>query len=464
MLRSKVFNVFSTIFILAGLAVGVYLVGVKTDFIKKASGTSANLVVDVGTSFVNSADCWKNLSQGGESKGRMFASVIPDIKKLQPQYIRIDHIYDNYDVVGRDPQGQLTFNWQNLDQTVQDIIASGATPFFSLSYMPIAISKDGHVESEPANWSDWQAVIQGTIEHYSGKHGMNLASVYYEVWNEPDLFGGYKISGDKNYLDLYYYAQAGAKLAQNVNSFKIGGPSTSGLYKAWVDAMMKDVSGGNIRLDFFSWHNYYGDTNNYDNDIQNISSWLAGYPNFQNIELIVSEMGINNKNDPAYDGNLSAIHTLSAITALQAKVSKCFNFEIIDGAGPTKLWGRWGMLTNEKYGPSEPKPRYYAIQFLNKMVGDGMSVSGNGSWVKSFVRYDGSKIRILISNYDYSGKHSEAVPLTLVNLPFRKFTIARINFLGATTTQAVTVNTNTWSTVEGLDPNTAAIFEITPVQ
>jgi hypothetical protein len=175
-------------------------------------------------------------------------------------------------------------------------------------------------------------------------------------------------------------------------------------------------------------------------------------------------MGINNKNDPAYDGNLSAIHTLSAITALQVKVSKCFNFEIIDGAGATKLWGRWGMLTNEKYGPPEPKPRYYAIQFLNKMVGDSMSVSGNGSWVKAFVRYDGSKIRILISNYDYGGKHGEAVPLTLVNLPFRKFTIARINFLGGTTTQTVTVNTNTWSTVEGFDPDTAAIFEITPVQ
>jgi hypothetical protein len=121
-------------------------------------------------------------------------------------------------------------------------------------------------------------------------------------------------------------------------------------------------------------------------------------------------------------------------------------------------------LTNEKYGPPEPKPRYYAIQFLNKMVGDSMSVSGNGSWVKAFVRYDGSKIRILISNYDYGGKHGEAVPLTLVNLPFRKFTIARINFLGGTTTQTVTVNTNTWSTVEGFDPDTAAIFEITPVQ
>jgi len=463
MRHSNLFSIFSTIFVVAGLVAGIYLVGIKTGFIKKASGVPANLVADLGTSFVNPASCWDNLAQGGESKGRMLASVTSDIKKLQPQYIRIDHIYDNYDVVGKDATGKLIFNWQDLDQTVSDITASGATPFFSLSYMPPVISKDGKVESEPSNWADWQFIVQKTIEHYSGKGGLNLQNVYYEVWNEPDNFGGFKPSADPNYLDLYYYAQAGAKLAQNVNSFKIGGPATSGLYKNWFDAILTDATDGKIRLDFFSWHNYYNDTNNYDNDVNNITSWLTSYPNLKNIELVVSEMGIDSKNNSVYDGNLSAINTISAVTALQGSVSKCFTFEIIDGVGPQKLWGRWGILTNEKYGTPDEKPRYTALQFLNKMTGDSVAVTGNGSWVKSFARYDGTKIRILISNYDPEGTHSEAVPLTLINLPFRKFTVTRINFLGSSTTQTVTVDTNSWSTVETFDPNTAAIFEITPI-
>ncbi len=463
MTKSKIFNILSTFFILAGLGIGTYLVGIKTGFINRAGGIPANLVLDVGNSFVSPADCWKNLAQGGESKNRMLATVVPDIKKLQPQYIRLDHIYDNYDVVTKDGLGHLNFNWQNLDLTVQDIIASGAKPFLSLSYMPPAISKDGRVESEPASWADWQLVVQKTVEHYSGRSGMNLNSVYYEVWNEPDLFGGFKPGGEKNYLDLYFYAQSGAKSASNVNSFKIGGPATSGLYKSWIDAMLSMAQNGKIRLDFLSWHNYYSDADRYDKDVQSISSWLANYPNFQNIELIVSEMGIDSKNNPAYDGNLSAINTLSGVTSLQVNVNKCFTFEIIDGAGPDKLWGRWGMLTNEKFGAPTIKTRYYAIQFLNKMIGDRMSVTGSGSWVKSFARYDGSKIRVLVSNYAPDG-HSEVVPFKMINVPYKNFTFKRINFLGGTTSQSVTIDAdvNSWETTIAFDPNTAAIFEIEP--
>src|SRR3972149_1571123 len=52
----------------------------------------------------------------------------------------------------------------------------------------------------------WQNLAQKTVEHVSGKAGLNLSNVYYEVWNEPDLFGGYKVYGGKNYLDLYSHS------------------------------------------------------------------------------------------------------------------------------------------------------------------------------------------------------------------------------------------------------------------
>ncbi|HTK03335.1 MAG TPA: hypothetical protein VL401_01030 [Alphaproteobacteria bacterium] len=460
--RSKVFNIFSTLFIIVTLAIGVYLVGIKTGFIKHAGGIPANLVVDAGNSFASPADCWKNLAQGGESKARMLVSVIPQIKKLAPEYIRIDHIYDNYDVVSRDGQGNLNFNWTNLDLTVQDILASGALPFFSLSYMPPAISKDGQVESIPANWSDWQLVVQKTVEHYSGRSGMNLNNVYYEVWNEPDAFGGFKPGGSKNYLDLYFYAQNGAKNASGVKPFKIGGPATAGLYKSWLDGLLTMAQDGRIRMDFFSWHNYYSDADRYNKDMDNLFSWLAQYPNFINMELIVSEMGIDGKNNPAYDGNLSAIHTLSSVSSLQANVNKCFSFEIIDGAGPEKFWGRWGMLTNEKYGQPEIKTRYHAIEFLNRMTGNRMSTTGLGSWVKAFTRYDGKTIRVLVSNYAPDG-HSEVVPFKLINLPFRNFTFKRVDFLGGASSQNVAIDADSWETTLGMEPNTAAIFEVTPL-
>lgn len=458
----KILKIASSIFILVTLFIGVYLVGVKTGFINKASGVPADLVVDMGNIFINPGDCWRNLAQGGESKKRMLEPVIGDVKKLQPKYIRIDHIYDNYDVVSRDGAGNLNFNWSNLDQTVKDITAIGAIPFLSLSYMPPAISKDGKVESEPTNWSEWQYLVQKTVEHYSGPSGMNLQNVYYEVWNEPDLFGQFKAGYNKNYLDLYFYSQKGAISATNVKPFKIGGPATTGLYKNWMDSLVSYAEKGSVRLDFLSWHNYYADPDRYDSDVKSITTWLADHPNYKDIELIVSEMGINSKNDPAYDGKLSAIHTISAVTALQGSVSKCFNFEIIDGEGPEKLWGRWGLLTNEKFGTPTPKTRYHAMQFLNKMVGDRVSVNGNGTWVKAFTRHDGKSLRIMVSNFAPDG-HSEVVPLKLINVPFASFTFKQTKFLGTTTpAQAVAADGGVWSTSLGMDPNTAVIVEIIP--
>lgn len=462
MFKRRIFGVFSAIFLLSALFAGVYLVGVKTGFIKRAFGVPANLVIDLESSFVNPADCWRSLAQGGEAKGRMLAPAIADIKKLQPRYIRIDHIYDSYDVVGRGEGGKLTFNWQNLDATVSDILAMGATPFLSLSYMAPVISKDGKVESEPANWSDWQTVVQKTVEHYSGRNSMNLKGVYYEVWNEPDLFGGFKAGGNKNYLNLYQYAQAGAVSAENVNSFKIGGPATTGLYKSWIDALLVSAQSGRIRLDFLSWHDYSRDLDKYDSDVRNIAAWTSRYPGYSNIELVVSELGINSENDQAYDGKISAIHTLATTSVLQGNINKCFHFEIIDGAGPEKFWGRWGLLTNEKFGSPTPKTRYSAIQFLNRMVGERISVGGSGSWVKAFGRRDGDTTRILVVNYDPSGSHNEMVPFNLTNLPFKKFMFKRIDFLGGSSSQIVDISTLNWTTDVGFSPNTAAIFEITP--
>ena len=53
--------------------------------------------------------------------------------------------------------------------------------------MPPALADN--VTDEPRDWAEWQMTVKATIEHYSGTKGKNIPGVYYEVWNEPDLFG-----------------------------------------------------------------------------------------------------------------------------------------------------------------------------------------------------------------------------------------------------------------------------------
>jgi hypothetical protein len=437
----------------------VYLALQPTGFLGRALGAKANLVIDAGSSFDVGGRVWRNFAQGGEEKGRMLLPVINQVKTLSPSLIRIDHIYDFYDVVGGGGGG-LTFDWTKLDLTIGDILSTGAKPFISLSYMPSALGED--ILALPANWGEWETVVQKTIEHISGRDGLAVSGVYYEVWNEPDLFGKFKVKGDKSYLDLYLHSALGASRANNVLPYKLGGPATTALYKNWFDSLLNLAAANGLKLNFISWHRYSKDLDDFKSDWLNSRKWLSRYPGYSNIELITSEMGPNSENDKVYDGNFGAIHTIATAALLENDLERGFLFEIKDGPGVDKYWGRWGMLTHENFGAPTAKPRYSAILFLNQMVGKKVNVAGEGSWVKAFAKENSGIIRVLVVNYDPAGVHYEAVPLTFINLPYNKFTFRRSDFLGGRKEILVSTTGTSWTTTEGMNPNSAAIFEIIP--
>lgn len=442
----KILRLLTIIGILLGIPVGIYLVGQATGFFGHAGGTPANLVIDAGTSFPDSHDAWRNIAQGGEEKGRMLASVIPQVSALHLNYIRIDHIFDMYDVVNGN-----SFNWTNFDQTLNDILATGAKPFISLSPLP----------DTPINWADWESKVQNTVQHISGT--LHINNVYYEVGNEPDLFGGWKTYGNKNYFDLYAHSVAAANRASGIAPFKIGGPATTQLYDSWSTGFAKFILANNLRLDFYSWHKYSTNLDNFDNNAVNAEVWLteAGLPN--NTELVISELGPNSNNDPVYDNGFGAIHELAVAATLEDTVSKAFAFEVKDGPGPQKLWGRWGILTNDKFGAPSTKPRYNAFLFLNNMVGNRVRISGQGSWVKAFSKNDGRVIRTFVVNYDPNGTHTEAVPINFINLPSQNFRYRRIDWSGGVARDIqVATSESSWTSYELMNPNTASIIEITP--
>ena len=328
------------VLLLLFLPLSVYLVFQITHFFGKASGVSANLIIDTGSSFSVPGGVWRNLAQGGEEKGRMFLSIIDKVSALKPEYIRIDHVFDGYDVVKKDPSGNLSFDWSRLDLTLSDIEKTGAKPFISISYMPPVISR-GDIIDLPVSWNDWEASCQALIEHISGKGNLNTTQVYYEVWNEPDLFGSFKTYGDKNYLELYSHTVVAANRASGVNSFKIGGPATTGFYRNWFTAFIKLVKEGNLRLDFLSWHKYSMDMDEYLSDSLEAKKMLEDAGLDESIELLITEAGPDSENNPIYDMGFSAIHTLALGSVLEGNINRLFGFEIKDGPGEKKLWGRW---------------------------------------------------------------------------------------------------------------------------
>lgn len=452
--------------VLAGLAVIALLVS-QIDtirrFISRAKGEPANLVIDTQSLIGPLPRPWRNLAQGGETADWQIISLQAKLAALKPEYIRIDHLYDFYVAVSGN-SGNLTFDWSKLDTLLRQISSLGAKPFISLSYMPPAISA-GDITDLPRNWSDWSLVVQRTVEHISGTAGLNLSDVYYEVWNEPDLFGQWKTYGAKNYLTLYSYAAIGATRATNVRPFKFGGPAITAFYPNWASSLFQFVIANNLRLDFFSWHRYSPDITAYLEDVGGLNLVLEQYPQFFNIEKIITEAGHNSRNDPGFDTMYGAAHALSLSRGLTGLVDRVFTFEIQDGKDPAgqALWGRWGLFTHPDFG-SASKPRSDALSLLEKLGRDRLSLTGEGTWVSALAAAipDTQSTQVLVINYDPAAKHTELVPVTFTGLTAQNFSLTE-SFLRGQTRQLPVATTAAQFRHELFMPaNSAALITLTP--
>jgi xylan 1,4-beta-xylosidase len=281
---------------LVSLPLLIYISNIVQKILSHASPISGNIVIDSKSDLGKINSSWSAFSQGGEEPPPMLTNTVSKMRQLSPKLIRIDHIYDYYNVVKQNGK-DYTYDFSKLDETVNDIISMGALPFFSLSYMPQVFTSSGSVIDTPVNWSTWKELVKKTVEHYSGKNEKNLNGVYYEIWNEPELpqFGSFNLSGSKDYRILYFNSVQGATDAQNVNEFFIGGPAVGSYYKNWLDGFLNYVTQNKLRLDFFSWHRYHKDPNMFSNDAKNIRRDLGSYNDFKEIPIMLTEWGINSE-------------------------------------------------------------------------------------------------------------------------------------------------------------------------
>ncbi len=438
-------NLFSLIFLIGSLIALLLFFGKDEIYrlLSQATGTPASLVVDTQFPLGELPQPWKHLAQGGEDLTTdMIAPVLGQVRALAPLTIRLDHLFDGYDVVSRSDSGQLLFNWTRLDQVVSSIRSVGATPMLSLSYFPPAITT-GSIVDAPTDWNEWALVVQRTVQHYSGD--LAIPNIAYEVWNEPDLFGGWKAGKDKSYLELYRWSVLGASRTTNVQPFKIGGPATTAPYSAWVSALLRFVNDNNVRLDFLSWHRYSKNMNDFSNDLTIVDRELLKFPTLAaRLERYVTEWGPNGENDPMYDTSGGAAHLVAVTRAILGEIDRLYTFEIVDGkdVNDQALWGRWGLMTHPSTG-SQIKPRYQAIQLLNRLQGIRLKLTGEGSWVTAIAtRTTSGDIQVLAVNYDESGRHTETTPLKVSGMDQGTYTLARDLLGGGSSKTNVTADSN----------------------
>lgn len=444
---------------IAGI-VGATQLDVVREFLAGASGEEANLTVDATVSYGPVTRPWNNLAQGGEFSDWNLQPIQGKVAALNPQYIRVDHIYSFYDVVQLNGD-QLTYNFTKLDTVIDGILATGAKPYISLSYMPVPISEDGTITGKPKKWEYWQDVVRATIHHYSVEKGIN--DVMYEVWNEPDLFGGWKTYGENNYLTLYTYADRGRAQVQGSRPYKFGGPAVTAFYRNWFTGLVEHAQNNNLRLDFFSWHRYNTDVERFRKDFAEATQLRATYPNMANLEFHITEYGHDSENDPGYDTNFGAAHTAATSIEMIGEIDRAFVFEIEDGKDPNgqERWGRWGLLTHRDFG-NNIKPRYLALRLMNRIQGERIQLIGKGTWVKAVATRNQNTIEMLVANYDPFGSHVENVPLTFKNVQPGSYTLEITDINGQSRQVPLETEANTLTTELFMGANSVVFVRLIP--
>jgi xylan 1,4-beta-xylosidase len=225
-----------------------------------------------------------------------------------------------------DATGKPIYDWTIVDRIIDTYLQAGAKPYVEVGFMPQALSS--HPDPYKPNWKPgdnfnqyylgwayppndykkWGELVYQWTKHEVAKHGAaEVASWYWEIWNEPDI--AYWHGTPEEYDKLYDFASDAIKRA--LPSARVGGPASTGPNGNRAAAFLKQflehcANGTNAAtnatgapLDFISYHAKgqpqvveghvrMGIAKNIADAAQGMHI-VASFPKFQNLPIVVSE-------------------------------------------------------------------------------------------------------------------------------------------------------------------------------
>lgn len=337
------------------------------------------------------------------------------------RYIRMHGLLsDDMGVYRVDGQGREHYNFQYIDSLYDYLLSINVKPFVELGFMPQALASGsktifwwrGNV-TPPQSYEKWGNLIKALTEHWTQRYGAEeVASWYFEVWNEPNL-DGFWAGTQAEYFKLYDYAARAIK-AVNPN-YQVGGPATAGA--AWIPEMIAHAAENKIPLDFVSTHSYgvgqgfldeFGTTGTVlaKDDMAVSGDVLRNRQEISqsalpDLDLHITEWSASyTPADPIHDSYHEAAYILQKLKqsdgAAQSMSYWVFT-DIFEEPGPRfeAFHGGFGLMNTQGI----KKPAYFAYQFLNQLGGKEL----RNSDTQSIATADAAgNIQVLLWDYTYT--------------------------------------------------------------
>ncbi|OON63039.1 glycoside hydrolase [Massilia sp. KIM] len=305
------------------------------------------------------------------------------------RYIRFHGLLsDDMGVYKVDAQGKEHYNFQYIDALYDYLLGIGVKPFVELGFMPTAMASGtktifwwrGNI-TPPRSYERWEALVKALLEHWTRRYGADeVATWYFEVWNEPNLDLFWSGTQD-DYFKLYTHAARAIKSVDR--RYRVGGPATAGA--AWIPEMIAYADKNKVPLDFVSTHSYgvnqgFLDEYGTQGTVLSKDEWAVSGDVLKNrkeiaasamprLDLHYTEWSSSyTPSDPTHDSYHQPAYILTKLkqvgNAAQSMSYWVFT-DIFEEAGPRfqAFHGGFGLMNTQGI----KKPAYFAYQFLNQL-------------------------------------------------------------------------------------------------
>ena len=417
----------------------------------QTQGSSDTVVIDAAAPAHPFPHFWEQMFGSGRAILSLRDSYRQDLHAVHQitnfEYVRFHAIFhDEVGVYDENSQGQPVYNFSYVDQIYDGLLASGVKPFVELSFMPnkLAAAPKLHAfwykpnVNPPKDWSKWDAFITAFGEHLVKRYGIDeVATWYFEVWNEPNLDFWAGEPKQSTYWELYDHTVTAIKKVSA--KLRVGGPATA--QAAWVDAFIQHCTQNSIPVDFVSTHVYGNDSStdvfNTNEDIplnkmvcravRKVHDQIRASAK-PSLPLIWSEFNASYKNEPEVTDSIymgpwlaGTIQQCDGLVDILSYWSFSDVFEE-QGVVKTPFYGGYGLMAED----SIPKPAFDVFKILHNLGDQRLSLDSDSALV---TRDKNGSLVIALWNYDlpdHAGQ-GKTIHLRLKNSKARHASIWRVD-------------------------------------
>lgn len=198
--------------------------------------------------------------------------------------VDVANIFTDFDA---DPDDPASYDFELTDVYMENIGLAGTEVFFRLG------NKIEHWQKKygiipPKDFKKWAVVCEHIIRHMNEgwADGHNFGIRYWEIWNEPDLYGKCWLGTPEQFYELF--SITARHLKSCFPELKIGGPAVCGFNEGWLRGFFDKMRSDNVPLDFYSWHIYARDVSAVVNEAKRHRAILDEY-GYTEAETILDE-------------------------------------------------------------------------------------------------------------------------------------------------------------------------------